>query len=84
MLPFAIRCPNCGRRLRVKNTRLLFAVYIVALAAVLALYFYANRRQLMTRSQRLIAGIASVVAVEFAASVFGARSGRFEKYDNEA
>ena len=64
--------------------RLVFAAYIVALAAVFALFVYARRQHLMTRSQRLIVVVASVFAVEFTASVFIARTGRFEKYDDEA
>jgi hypothetical protein len=83
VLPSAICCPSCGRRVRVRNIRLLFAAYIVALAAVFALFLYARHQQLMTRGQRLIVVVASIFAVDFTASAFIARTGRFEKYDNE-
>ena len=82
VLPSTIRCPHCGRRLRVRNIRLLFAGYIAALAVVISLYFYAHRLHFLSRAQRLIAGVALVAGVEFAASFFVARVGRFEKYDD--
>jgi hypothetical protein len=83
VLPSAIRCPNCARRVRVKNVGLLSAAYVVALATVVCLLFYAHRLHFMSSGQRLIAGIALVFAVEFAASLFVARIGRFEKWEED-
>ena len=84
VLPSAIRCPHCGRRLRVRNIGLLFAGYIAALAVVIVLYFYAHRLHVLSRVQRLIAAVALLAGVEFVASFSVARLGRFEKWDEHA
>src|SRR5262245_62141229 len=52
------------------------------LAIVLSLFIYARRLHFTSRTQRLIPAVVLVTGVEFAASFFVARLGRFDKWDD--